>query len=66
MDPELFDRTLESKIEKMEKWIGRLNKELTFLRAVVDLKSTSNHQRPRPHADTSRKIVAMQTDLFGG
>lgn len=35
---ELFDRTLEDKIMSLQKWMGRLEKQLWFLKSVHDMR----------------------------
>ena len=54
---DMFDETLEKKIYRMEKWIGRLQKEMWFLKQIYEL-------RKRGHQLTSTP-TATQTDMFG-
>lgn len=55
---ELFDRTLEMKILSMEKWVGRIQKQLWFLKNVHDLR---NQQRNTLHIDSPKE---EQMDMF--
>lgn len=54
---DLFDETLEKKILRIEKWIGRLQKELWFLKQVHYMSKKSQK------FDTFKKHVE-QIDLF--
>lgn len=53
---DLFDETLQKKIIRLEKWIGRLNKEMYFLKEVYNL--TQRQQKIRQLASES------QVDMF--
>lgn len=55
MQPDLFEETLEKKIYRMEKWIGRLHKELFFLKEIYQLKQRSKSKEEKKD---------VQTDLF--
>ena len=54
---DLFDVTLEKKINRMEKWVSRIQKEIWFLKQVYDL-SQKNH---RPE---KQKKEAETLDMF--
>jgi hypothetical protein len=54
---DLFEETLEKKIYRMEKWVGRLQKEIWFLKEVYNL--SKKHGK----IDTSSKHV-QQIDIF--
>lgn len=54
---DMFEETLEKKIIRMERWLGRLNKELWFLREVYNLSKRAEK------IDTSKKRVE-QVDMF--
>lgn len=53
-----LDDTLEKKIDDLEKWMGRLSKQLQFLKAVVDLNNQAKRNEP--------KTKHTQQDLFVG
>lgn len=55
---ELFDETLEKKIRKMEAWIGRLQKEMWFLKEVYNMSKRAEK------FDIMKKQVE-QMDIFG-
>lgn len=57
MQLDMFEETLEKKIFRMEKWIGRLQKELTFLKEVYIMSKKAGK------FDTIKKH-AEQIDLF--
>jgi len=54
---DLFDETLELKILRMEKWIGRLQKDLWFLKSTYEIRHKVAFV-PRPKAE--------QLELFKG
>jgi len=54
---DLFDETLAKKIQRMEKWCHRLQKELWFLKEVY------NMSKREEKIDTSKKSV-VQVDMF--
>ena len=54
---DLFDETLSKKIVRMEKWVGRIQKEIWFLKQVYNMTQ-------RQHIPDSKKMVE-QSDMFG-
>ena len=54
---DMFDETLEKKILRMEKWIGRLQKEVWFLKEV--------YHRTQPVATISTAKKVEQLNFFG-
>lgn len=56
---DLFDETLSKKIQRMEKWVGRLQKEIWFLKEVYNM--TKRVEK----IDISTKRVD-QVDMFVG
>lgn len=55
---DLFEETLQKKIYRLERWIHRLYKEMTFLKEVYHLSQTRNHIREIPKKEA-------QHDMFG-
>ncbi len=55
---DMFDDTLSKKIQRLERWIGRLQREMWFLKEVY------NMSKRVEKIDTSRKYEE-QTDIFG-
>jgi len=55
---DMFDETLSKKIQRLERWIGRLQREMWFLKEVY------NMSKRVEKIDTSRKYEE-QTDIFG-
>lgn len=58
MQADLFDETLEKKIYRMEKWIGRLQKEVWFLKEVYNMSR-------RVEKLYDPKKIMQQVDMFG-
>jgi hypothetical protein len=54
---DLFDKTLEMKLYRLEKWVGRLNKEIWWLKNVAALRS-----QQKGVIDVEKE---EQMDLFG-
>ena len=54
---DLFDETLQKKINRMEKWINRLQREVWFLKEVYSLANSASR-------DTVNE-KDQQIDLFG-
>ncbi len=55
---DLFDETLHKKILRLEKWIGRLQKEMWFLKNVYNLSKKAEK------FDTFKQHI-QQSDMFG-
>jgi hypothetical protein len=55
---DLFEETLEKKIYRMERWIGRLQKEMWFLKEVYNMSKRAEK------FDTIKKHIE-QADMFG-
>ena len=56
---DIFDETLQKKIIRMERWIGRLQKEVWFLKEVYNMAQ-------RNQIASVGKLVEHQSDLFAG
>lgn len=54
---DLFDETLTKKIQRMEKWVGRIQKEIWFLKEVYNMTQ-------RQHIIKTKSIE--QQDMFVG
>ncbi len=55
---DLFDETLAKKIVRLERWIGRLQKEMWFLKEVYNISKRADK------FESIRKTVE-QVDMFG-
>ena len=55
---DFFDHTLENKINRLEKWIVRLNREMLFLKRVYELNETIKKQK-------TVNVNKEQLELFG-
>ena len=52
---DLFEQTLEKKIERLEKWMLRLQKEMWWLKSIHALKKRGDLQKP---------VLDQQCELF--
>ena len=56
---DLFEETLAKKIYRLERWIGRLNREMYFLKEVYNLTQKN-------HIPSVMQKKEAQVDMFAG
>lgn len=68
---DFFDITLEGKIYRMEKWIGRLNRELMFLKKVYEMndeikrrRTVDSNSMQYNDGNSSHQTKLIQLDIF--
>ena len=62
MQADLFDESLVKKVEHLEKWLGRIQKELTLWKAVVQMRE---REKTREMKTVQLKRAIEQMEFFG-